>query len=143
MESASVDLVRSICTAWEQGDWSSADGADPEIEFVVPGDVGPGSGSWKGLANIAGAMRNLLDTWDDVRLEVEEYRELDAERVLVLGRFSGRGKTSGVDLGQIRPPAALLFDVDNGTVTRIVYYTYREWALADLGLSSEPGPTTS
>jgi hypothetical protein len=32
----------------------------------------------------------------------EEYRELDAERVLVIGYHGGRGKTSGVESGRCR-----------------------------------------
>jgi hypothetical protein len=33
-ESANVELVRSIIDAWERGDYSSAEWAHPEIEFV-------------------------------------------------------------------------------------------------------------
>jgi len=42
------------------------------------------------------ASAEFLSTWEDVRSNSEEYRELDGERVLVLVRLSGRGKTSGL-----------------------------------------------
>jgi ketosteroid isomerase-like protein len=135
--SANLELVRSIYTAWERGDYGSAEWADPEIEFVRAD--GPSPGSWTGLAGMAEGTRDWLSAWEDPRVEVDEYRELDDERVLALIRISGRGKRSGLELGQMRTRAAHLFHVRGGKVTRFVDYLDRERAFADLGLAPESG----
>ncbi len=75
------------------------------------------------------------------RFNAEEYRELDDARVLVLGHQGGRGKTSGLELGQIGTKAAALFHVHGGKVTRLVIYADRQRALADLGLAPEVDAT--
>jgi ketosteroid isomerase-like protein len=133
--SPNLDLVRSILGAWERGDYSSADWADPEIEYAMVD--GPEPGRWKGLAEMAEAARKGLDAWKDIRFEIEEYRELDDERVLVLHHASGSGKASGLELGQMRTNAAHLFHLRRGKVTRLVNYWDRDRALADLGLAPE------
>ena len=46
--------------------------------------------------------RYFLSSWEDFRPEVEEYREIDGERVLVLLHRRGRGKASGVELAQMQ-----------------------------------------
>jgi ketosteroid isomerase-like protein len=66
-----------------------------------------------------------------------EHRELDSERVLMLDLLSGRGATSGLELGQMQAKGASLFQIRDGKVTRIVTYWDREHAFADLGLAPE------
>ena len=130
--SANLDLVRSIYADWERGDFSSAEWADPDIEYVFAG--GPEPGSRTGLTGMAEGWREWLSAWEDYRVEADEYRELDEERVLVLSHYSGRGKTSGLEVGQMRTDGATLFHVRDGKVMRFVGYWDRDRALADLGL---------
>jgi ketosteroid isomerase-like protein len=135
VSSGNLDLVQSIHAAWERGDFSSAEWAHPDIEYENVG--GPSPGSWTGRAGMAEGMRDFLSAWKDFRVNVDQYRELDDERVLALTSYSARGKKSGLDLGQLQKKAALLFHVRDCKVTRIVSYWDRENALADLGLTSE------
>jgi ketosteroid isomerase-like protein len=132
--------VRSICADWERGDFSSVPWAHPEIEYVIVGGVQPGT--WMGVASMVERWREDLPEWEDLRVGADEYRELDAERVLVLVRRSGRGKTSGLELGQIRTLGASLFHLRNGLVIRYVTYFDRQRALADLGLASDDPPNS-
>ena len=107
MASANLDLIRSIYATWERGDFSSAAWAHPDIEYVEAD--GPRAGSWNGLIAMADQFRDFLSVWEGWRVEAEEYRELDSERVLVPFHFSARGKTSGLEVGQIWTKGATLF----------------------------------
>jgi ketosteroid isomerase-like protein len=131
--SENLDLVRSIYADWERGDYSSAEWAHPEIDYVYVG--GPTPGSWKGRAAMAEGFREWFGAWEGVSTRVDEYRTLDAERVLVLHGFrDGRGKGSGLELANMATDGAAMFHVFDGQVTRLVCYWERDRALADLGL---------
>jgi hypothetical protein len=130
MASANVDLVRSIYAAWECGDFSSVEWADPEIEFVIAD--GPEPCCWKGLDGMAEDNRATLDAWEDVRIKAEAYRALDLERVLVLIRHHGLGKISRLETEQMHSKGANLFHVQGGKVTKLVVYFERQRALVDL-----------
>ena len=130
--SENLDLVRSICSAWGRGDFSEVDWADPDIESGWAD--GPSPSSRIGLAAMAESERDFLNVWADVRLAIGEYRELDDQRVLVFIHASGRGKTSGLELGQMSEAGACLFDIRDGRVVRLVNYWDRDRALAALGL---------
>jgi ketosteroid isomerase-like protein len=131
--SENLDLVRSIYTAAERGDFRSAEWADPEIEYVVAD--GPEPGTWTGLSGMADYGRRLLAAWEAWSIEAEEFRELNGERVLVLEHHSGRGRASGLEVGQVSGRGAAVFHIQDGKVVRQVVYWDRAHALADLGLA--------
>ena len=136
MAPSNVELVRSIYADWERGDFSSVEWVvHPEIEVVVAD--GPMPGTWRGWAGLAQAWRQWTDAWADFRAEPDELRELDGDRVLVLLRRSGSGKTSGLDLGEVRSKGAAVYHFRDGKVARIVAYMDSERGLADLGLAPE------
>ena len=95
---------------------------------------GPSRGRQKGQRE---GSRDFLGAWEEFRIEAEEFRELDSERVLALTRFKGRGKRSGLELEKMRAEGATVFHIRGGRVVKRVSYFNRERALADLGLSSE------
>lgn len=127
-----LQIVRSIFADWERGDWSSAEWADPEIEFEMIG--GLNTGTWKGREQMAEAWATMLRAWEDLRAVADDFQEVDDERVLVLLRNEGRGKGSGIDIGGISVKAANVFTVRDGKVTRLALYWERDRAIADLSL---------
>jgi ketosteroid isomerase-like protein len=131
--SENLDLVRSISTATERGELLQPAGwAHPEIEWIIAD--GPTAGKWIGVEGMAESVRNMLGAWDDVRFYADEYREIDAERVLVLFHRTGRGKASGLEVADFDTRGASVYSVRDGKVTKIVNYNDRDRALADLGL---------
>jgi ketosteroid isomerase-like protein len=130
--SENLDLVRSIYVDWERGDFDRADWADTEIEIVTVD--GPEPGSWKGHTAMAEAWRGFLIAWRDFRVQAQEYRQVDNERVLVLYRVRAEGKTSGFEVGETDTDGANLFRLRGGKVVSLDIYWDRDRALADLGL---------
>jgi ketosteroid isomerase-like protein len=133
--SENVGLVRSILAEWERGDFSSADWAHPEIEYVVVG--GPEPGTWIGRAQMAQARGRFMGAWTDYRAWADDYRVLDDQRVLVLAHPSGRGKTSGLEIAKTPAGGAILFHVCGNQITRLVIYIDLERARSDLGLEPQ------
>ena len=79
--------------------------------------------------------REWFSAWEGVSTRVDEYRTLDAERVLVLFGFRrGRGKRSGLELADMATECANVFHIRDRKVVRLVTYGERDRALADLGL---------
>jgi ketosteroid isomerase-like protein len=132
MSQENVEIVRSIYAEWGHGDFSSLEWAASEIEYVIVD--GPEPGSWSGAAAMAATMRSILNAWENARIEADEYIELDDERVLVLNHLGGRGKASGLEVGQMKRDGAAILHCRDGKVTRYVSYNHRDRALADLGL---------
>jgi ketosteroid isomerase-like protein len=131
--SENLDLVRSIQAGWDRGDFSSVDWAHPDIEFEFAD--GPDPRRWTGIAGMAEGWRAFQSAWENLRPEATEFREVDSERVLVLVKFTGRAKASGVPLGEMRSRNASVHHIRGGKLIRLVLYWDSDRALADLGLA--------
>lgn len=83
---------------------------------------------------MARAMADYASPWEGYRVEAEDFRALDDERVLVLVRQHGRGRTSGMALSGLATPIANVLHIRDGRASRLVVYWDRDRALADLGL---------
>jgi ketosteroid isomerase-like protein len=125
--SINLELVKSISARWERGDYASTEWADEQIEFVIAD--GPEPARLRGRERMTASLTGFQDAWEEYRSRVEECRELDEERVLVLTYATGRGRTSGLQTAQER---ANLFHLSGGRVTRVVAYWDRERALAEV-----------
>ncbi len=138
MASPNLDLVRSIYADWERGDFRNVGWAHPDIEYTAVDGLSPGTST--GIQAMGAGWREFVTDWSDFRAETEEYRELDDERVLTLHRFSGRGRTSGVEVGPTGAKGACLFYVANGKVTKLLLYSVRDRAFADPIAPEVPTP---
>jgi ketosteroid isomerase-like protein len=136
MASANLNLVRSIYVTWERGDFSATAWAHPDIEFEIVD--GPSPGRWVGVDEMARAWREFLSAWDRYGAAAEDYRELDAERVLTLTVFHATGKSSGLEVGQVQARGASLHRIRDGRATALSLYFDRDRAFSDLGIEPEP-----
>jgi ketosteroid isomerase-like protein len=135
MTATNLDLVRSIYADWERGDFSSVEWAHPQIEWVMID--GPTPGQRTGSRSASREFGQFLGAWKHLYIQGESFRELDGGRVVALFRFRGRGRSSGVDVGEVGSEGAHVFYFDGATVVRVAAYWNRARALAELGLAPE------
>ncbi len=97
MSEENVNIMRQGYEAFNRGDIEAVMGLfDPEIEWQEPDVEGlPDRGTHHGAEAVANEVFGAVaEHWDEFRAVADEF--LDAgDRVVVLGRFRGRGKASG------------------------------------------------
>lgn len=126
-----AEIVRAIYADWARGDFSAAEWAHPDIELISPD--GPTPGRTSGVAAMAQTWKEVLNAWEDFRVLLEDCRQLDDGRVLVLIQNTGRGKASGMELGRMATRGANVWTIADGKATQLVLYWDRDRAFADLG----------
>jgi uncharacterized protein len=127
--SSGTGAVREVIDAINRAD---VDGflarTHTDFEWAVL-DTSPLAGTYRGREEVRAYVEDWLNTFDHVRLDIEELVELD-DQVLVVVRGSARGKASGVDVTNL---FCQLWTVRAGIPARMQEYPTRAEALAAAG----------
>ena len=131
MSQENVELVRNAYMAGNKGDRDAAlRSADPEIVIDATRRV-LNPATYVGIDGARQWFAEMDEVWERFGLEMDEF--IDAgDRVVVLGRLTGKGKASGVEVEQ---PIATVWTVRDGRIIRgEIGYTSRREALEAAGL---------
>jgi ketosteroid isomerase-like protein len=94
MSRENVEIVRNVFEGLVRGDVATfLDALDPEVEWKQLEEPRPRYGH----QGVGEAIAQWLEMWDAPTFEGEEYID-GGDKVILLMRLSGRGKTSGVDV---------------------------------------------
>jgi len=96
----------------------------------IHGALGLTSGG-EGIEGLVSAWRSWLAPWESYWSEVEEFVDVDDERVVVLVRDHGRLRGSTSEVENI---SASIWTVRGGKIARIEFHTNRAQALKVAGL---------
>jgi ketosteroid isomerase-like protein len=132
MSQQDVDVVRKGFEGFNRGDIEAVvEMCDPAIDWSPPAEL-PGVSTYHGHQGVREAAGDMLDVFGALRAEPEQL--IDAgDRVVVLFRWRGHGKGSGVSLDLVGEQAAV-FTMRNGRAIRADWYIDRTKALEAAGL---------
>ena len=100
--SQDVEIMREIYEHINQRDWAAILATfDEEVVLVVHESVGPNAGIFRGREAVGRWFGDwFLAFGKDYRFEVEEARSV-GDRVLIVARHHGHGRSSGADVEQV------------------------------------------
>jgi uncharacterized protein len=128
-----VEIVRRGYEAFNRGDLDAVvELMGPDFEWLPP-DESLTAGTYQGPDAVRAEIASWTEPFEDFRWEIEEI--VDAgEQILVVGRMSGRGKTSGVEVGVNEYH---VWTVRDGKPVRMQMYHDREQAAEAVGLEGQ------
>src|SRR3954452_3189407 len=114
MSQADVEIVRRVVEAWNRYEPDAAlPSLDPEVVFdATRRRLNPKT--YVGLEGMQEMLADRDEIWEKFGTQPLEF--IDAgERVVVVGRWVGKGKSSGIEIDQ---PTAHVFTLHAGRITR-------------------------
>jgi ketosteroid isomerase-like protein len=126
-----VELARRGYEAFNRGDIDGLlDLCGPDIEWRDFATIDSNTVTGKGA--VRAYFETVMEAWERIRLEPEEFIDLGGGRVVVVSHLTGRGKGSGV---VVETQGADLLTFDEGSLVRWMGYADRAQALEAAGLS--------
>jgi ketosteroid isomerase-like protein len=128
-----VDVARPANDAYNRRDVDGlfAELATPDFEYYPAIVRALDGGGYRGRDGVERFAVDTRENWEELQTIAEEFRDL-GDRVLVLGRMKGRGKSSGVPVDQ---PFANILDFRGDRIWRSRVYLDHAEGLRAAGLS--------
>jgi ketosteroid isomerase-like protein len=140
MASPNIELLRPIYEEWSRGNWRpSFDVYDPHMEWGWSTEFLGLGGVYEDRRDPNPRLQAWLREWENWRAEPEEYVEL-GDYVVVLGRYHGKGRGSGVEIQQ---EGAHVFRLRDGKVIRLEIFASRARAIESVQAALAAEPTES
>jgi ketosteroid isomerase-like protein len=98
----------------------------------------PDAATHRGQEAFKAYVEQWMDSFDGLRARVEEFIDVGDDRVWTWVRWTGRGRTSGVESEW---HLAVIYTLRHGRVVRGDEYFDRAEALEAVGLSEQPRPS--
>jgi ketosteroid isomerase-like protein len=132
MSRENVELVRRAVDAFNRGDLQAAlDDLAPDAVWDWSNSHGPDAGVFRGHDEIRGFWRQFLDTFDELRFELDEVVEVE-EGVLIADNV---GYVQGREGIAAQARSAWLIATAGGQITSLTMYQTKQEALEAIGLS--------
>jgi uncharacterized protein len=132
MSRENVDALRQVYEEWGRGNFRpSSDVYGPDMEWGWSEEFPDIHGVYRDPELRSRRALEWLSQWDDWRVEAEEYISA-GEFVVVLCRYTGRGKESGV---AVDTTGAHVWTMREGKGVRLDVFSSRRKALKAAGLS--------
>ena len=129
MSQENVEIVRRIHESWQRREFDRALRAfDPDVVWTTSE-----TGEFHGHEGVKASLREWVGTFDDYRYEIVDVIDVDDERVLVIGRQSGKGRGSGAPVASDN---FTLWTLRGGRVVELSMFQHRDDALEAAGLSA-------
>ena len=132
MSQENVEVVRRAFQAFaDRGPDAMAEFWDPDIVWRAAEGAIDDVGEIHGPVAVRRYIQDMIDTFDDLSVVVEELRDVGDDRVLSIQRLKGRAKLSGIET-EVR--YASTSTVRDGKVVRGREYLSVDEALKAVGL---------
>ena len=134
MSEENVEAFKRGLEAGNRGDVDGLlDELHPEIEWhsALHALMGVEQTVFRGHAGVRKMIGDLYETFDEVQIEMSEFRDL-GDGLVAIGTTRTRGKASGVET---ETPLAFVTEIRNGKTISIRAYLDRAEALDAAGLS--------
>jgi ketosteroid isomerase-like protein len=97
MSEDNVQRLRAAYETFNADKRIDAEGLTPDVEFRQPDALGGGEGVYRGRDGFARGVQELLDVFEEFRIEPEEFFVAGAT-VVAFVRLQGRARQSGVPI---------------------------------------------